>query len=227
MVGCKETVHAQRCHWFDISAAFTAKADVWSTAQASGNGRPKDHSWHSERNAKAEYNWTIQSIQSQATCHWPGSYRFEHERWPISVTWRKCRLFYGLAKNLRGTVPVHRYMRNCTGPRTGVVKNRWSRSLSLPYILSSKVSFSILFLHFSIRCTLHNRKDYDEQKAVVVSKRHYQGCHLNAKRARIQNFPRRLCKLLKSHKMFTPFDKVLLWRWEGPCNFIKDWQVCL
>ena len=82
------------------------KADVWSTAQASGNGRPKDHSWHSERNAKAEYNWTIHSIQSQATCHWPGSYRFEHERWPISVTWRKSRLFYGLAKNLRGVVPV-------------------------------------------------------------------------------------------------------------------------
>jgi len=95
----------------------------------------------------------------------------------------KSRLFYGLAKNLRGTVPVHRYMRNGTGPRTGVVKNRWSRSLSLSYILSSKVSFRILFLHLSIRCTHHHRKDYDEKKAVVVSKRHYQGCHLNAKRA--------------------------------------------
>jgi len=37
----------------------------------------------------------------------------------------------------------------------------------LDYILSTN-SVSILFLLFSIMCTLRHRRDYDEQKAVVV-----------------------------------------------------------
>jgi len=38
----------------------------------------------------------------------------------------------------------------------------------LGHILSSKLSFRILFLLFSIMCTLCHRKDYDEQKAVIL-----------------------------------------------------------
>jgi len=39
MGGCKRTVHTRCCHWLATSAAFTAKAVTWSTAQASRNGR--------------------------------------------------------------------------------------------------------------------------------------------------------------------------------------------
>ena len=44
--------------------------------------------------------------------------------------------------------------------------------LFLGYDLSTKLSFHI---HFSITCALHHRRDFDEQKAVVV-KHHYQSC---------------------------------------------------
>ena len=48
--------------------------------------------------------------------------------------------------------------------------------LFIGYILSTKLSSHSIF--FSITCTLRHKRDYDEQKAVVVVKHHCQGCQL-------------------------------------------------
>jgi len=36
------------------------------------------------------------------------------------------------------------------------------------YVSLTKLSFRIIFPFFSITCTLHHKRDYDEQKEVVV-----------------------------------------------------------
>jgi len=43
-------------------------------------------------------------------------------------------------------------------------------------------------------CILRHRRDYDEQRADVVVKHHYQGCQLNAKRASTPKDLRGFCE---------------------------------
>ena len=56
----------------------------------------------------------------------------------------------------------------------------------LGYVLSTKLSFHILCFLLSTMCTLRHRKDYDEQKAVVVVQASLPGLPLNMKHANMQ-----------------------------------------
>ena len=48
--------------------------------------------------------------------------------------------------------------------------------LFIGYILSTKLSFTFDFLQHHLH--IRHKRDYDEQKAVVLVKHHYQGCQL-------------------------------------------------
>jgi len=79
-----------RCWWMSAREWFTHSTTNDSTSvqhslqkqprgpQCNRDGCPPctDHLWHSEMSTKSEYkqNWTIQSVQLQATCNWPVFY---------------------------------------------------------------------------------------------------------------------------------------------------------
>jgi len=71
-----------------------------------------------------------------------------------------CRIYSIVSRTLTFCVPYIFF--------SSLSKGRDDAQSFLGCVLSNKFSFRILFLHFTITCMLRHRKDYDEQKAVVV-----------------------------------------------------------
>jgi len=79
---CKETVHVRALPLTHHQCSNHCQTSCVSHSARKQRQAPTDHSWHSGRCTKAEHKWkwTIQSISSQVTCHWPRFYQIQHER---------------------------------------------------------------------------------------------------------------------------------------------------
>ena len=115
-------------HWLTTSAAITAKAAAWPTMKESRDGRPQTTRDTPEGVQKPSINETKLSSPFNRKSHVTDqdftefSKKASHfqllDKKAAKVFDSKCSLFYGLAKYLRGPVPVR-------GP---AVENHWFKS---------------------------------------------------------------------------------------------------